>query len=589
VRKTIDNRTKGWILPHLREHPWRFLAASLAGLLAVACAGALLFTSGYLISRSALRPENVLMVYVPIVLVRAFGFSKAVVQYLERLVSHDTVLRILSRMRVRLYRIIEPQALQLHTRHRTGDLLGLLAEDIEQLQNVFLRLILPATTAVLIYGAGIIALGLMDVRFALWMALYCGFWFFTVPVFALFVSRRMRISSKAQRSLAYRELTDGIFGMSDWLLSGRMASFLGDFSKRQAKMAEADRRLRRSEWRIQWLTQCLIGGAIVLLTLWAAGQSASGAFPPEWIAACALIGFALLDALAKAGETVMRATDYRDSVRRLQAVEQAGHQHPEPEHPEPAPVSGDGAAQPAAASGLRLINVSYRHPGSEAWTLEDINLEVPAGSRVALLGRSGAGKTTLLHLIQGELTPDRGLIETGGTPVSRMRSDQMRPFAVLNQQPYLFDTTLSGNIRLGRPDATDEEVREAAEMAGLGGLLATLPDGLDTRVRETGERFSGGERQRIALARVLLQDRPIVLLDEPTVGLDPLTERALLSTMFAALRGRTLLWITHHLIGMEHMDQIVFLDRGRIVMQGTHQQLMREQERYRRLYALDRI
>jgi len=583
LRRSSDNRSEGWIWPHLRTHPWRFFAAVIAGLLAVACAGALLFTSGYLISRSALRPENVLMVYVPIVLVRAFGFSKAVVQYLERLVSHDTVLRILSRMRVRLYRILEPQALQLHSRHRTGDLLGLLAEDIEQLQNVFLRLILPAATAVLIYGTGIAALGLMDAQFALWMALYCGFMFITIPAFTLFLTRRKLRSSKIQRGLAYQELTDGIFGMSDWLLSGRTARFLGTFSKRQAQMAAAEHRMRRSEWRTQWLMQCLVGGAIVLLALWAAKQSAVGAFAPEWIAAYALVGFSLLDALVKAGESVMRTSAYRESIQRLEEVEQANRPQSDS-----ATVTGNDASTEDAKSVLRLVNVSYRHPGSEGWSLKNINLRVPAGSQVAIIGRSGAGKTTLMNLIQGELAPDTGSIEVNGMPVSRMQDAKSRPFAVLNQQAYLFDTTIANNIRLGRPDATDDEVREAAEVAGLGGLLAALPDGLGTRVREAGHRFSGGERQRIALARVLLQNRPIVLLDEPTVGLDPVTERELLRTMFAALQGKTLLWITHHLIGMEHMDQIVFLDRGRIVMQGTHEQLLKEHDRYRKLYALDR-
>ena len=253
MKKTIAKRNGGWIFPNLQAYPWRFTAAVIAGCLAIACAAALVFTSGYLISRSALRPENVLMVYVPIVLVRTFGFGKAVVQYIERLISHDTVLRILSRLRVRLYRIIEPQALRLRARHRTGDLLGMLAEDIEQLQNVYLRLILPAVAAALIYGAGLFMIGRMDVRFALVMALYCGILFIAWPAFALLVSRNMRMHSKLQRSLAYQELTDGVFGMSDWMLSGRTVRFLSAFSHRQAQMAAAARKVRRTEWRIGWL------------------------------------------------------------------------------------------------------------------------------------------------------------------------------------------------------------------------------------------------------------------------------------------------------------------------------------------------
>jgi ATP-binding cassette subfamily C protein CydC len=631
VKKTAENRGKGWIWPHWKTHPWRFIAAAFAGLLATACAAALLFTSGYLISRSALRPENVLLVYVPIVLVRTFGFSKAVVQYIERLISHDTVLRILSRMRVKLYRIIEPQALQLRSLRRAGDLLGMLAEDIEQLQNVYLRLILPAVTAVLIYGAGMFMLGRMDGPFALLMSLYCSFLFITLPVFSLLVSRKMRKHSKVQRSLAYQELTDGVFGMSDWILSGRTARFLAAFSHRQAQMAAADQKNRRSERRIQWLAQCAISGAVVLMALWAGQQNSHGAMNAEWIAAFALVGFPVLDMLVKTGEAVVRTTDYRESVQRLQEIENsdsknelAENELPDPTtesissfvtddldktirttpphpgqnllagevttslHPRRIQIANDCAQDKKNPSGLLLVNVSYRYPGSENWSLRDIHLHVPPGCQVAIIGRSGAGKTTLFNLIQGELVPDRGSITINGISVRQFHYATSRPFAVLNQQPYLFDTTIANNIRLGRPGATDEEVRKAAELAGLGRLIGTLPDGLDTKVREAGARFSGGERQRIALARVLLQNRPIVLLDEPTVGLDPLTERGLLDTMFTALRGKTLLWITHHLSGMERMDRIVFLDQGRIAMQGTHEHLLQNYERYRKLYALDR-
>ncbi|AGA57086.1 cysteine export CydDC family ABC transporter permease subunit/ATP-binding protein CydC [Thermobacillus composti KWC4] len=590
-------------MPPIKQQLWRFAAAAFTGTLAVSCAGALLFTSGYLISRSSLQPENVLMVYVPIVLVRAFGFGKAAIQYAERLISHDTVLRILSRMRIRLYRILELQALHLRSRFRTGDLLGLLAEDIEKLQHVYLRLVLPAVTAVLLYAAGIAALGRMDGTFALLMALYCGFLLFALPVFALFVSRKWRKRYMMERSMAYQELTDAVFGMSDWLLSGRSGQFLADFHERQKSMAEAEKRMRRAEWRLQWLSQCAVSGAVILLALWAGRRSLNGAMEAEWIAAFALVAFPLLDALVRAGEAVIRTPDYRGSLERLEQVEAAGIRHIRQIRPSAPPeTAGAPTANASTADApadktihplenvpdLLLDRVSFRYPGSEEWSLRDVTLRVPKGSAVAVIGRSGAGKTTLLHLIQGELVPVSGTVTLNGVPVREAAGEASRLFAVLNQQPYLFDTTISNNIRLGRPGAADEEVREAAERAGLGRLISSLPDGLETRVREAGDRFSGGERQRIALARILLQNCPIVLLDEPTVGLDPVTERELMDTIFETLQGRTLIWITHHLSGMERMDQIVFMDRGRIAMQGTHEQLLKNSERYRQLYALDR-
>lgn len=596
-QSNVEQDPKGWLWTYLRQQRWRFAAAVIVGTLAAACAGGLLFTSGYLISRSAMQPYNILMVYVPIVLVRAFGFGKAIIQYCERLISHDTVLRILAAMRLRLYRALEPQAAHVRSRYQTGDLLGLLAEDIEQLQNVYLRLALPAATAVLIYGAAIAWLGLMDGAFALFMALYLGFLLFTVPVLALLFSRRSRQRYTKERSEMYREVTDSVFGMSDWILSGRSKRWLGSFRKRQASMLESERQIRRSEWRIEWIMQLFVGGAVVCIALWAGSMSAAGRFAPEWIAAYVFITFPLLETFIRAGQAVITAPDYRASLTRLQAVEQQGQLdklHAASRTTRTVnslnPVSGDAAHEVEAgrrrAAAIQIERVSYRYPGSQKMSISDLTLDVPAGARIALLGRSGGGKSTLFKLLQGELQPDEGSILIDGLPASEAR---MRgAFAVMNQQPYLFNTTIAGNIRLGRPEASDDEVRAAAEQAGLGPLLSQLASGIDTAVRETGSRFSGGERQRIALARILLQDRPVVLLDEPTVGLDPIIEHQLIETLHHALSGKTIIWITHHLSGMEQMDRILFMEQGRIAMQGTHEEMYRSEERYRRLYELDR-
>lgn len=591
-KNSLRNRTgkpfNGWILPYIHERLFRFIAAAVIGTLAVACTGGLMFTSGYLISRSSLQPENILMVYVPIVLVRTFGFSKAVIQYLERLFSHDTVLRLLSSMRMRLYNILEPQALQLRSRYRTGDLLGLLAEDIEQLQHVFLRLSLPASTAVLIYGAGIAAIGRMDGSFALLMAFYCGFLLFAVPLFALMISRRHRRRYITERSKAYEDLTDAVFGISDWILSGRTDHFLRSFTERQTSMTRIEKRMRRNEWRMQWISQCLIGGAVIFMALWAAQLSKSGVMSPEWIASYALVTFPLLEAFVRAGEAVIRAPDYNRSAQRLKQVERAADAGWQPANIESDAVNNHRlVVQANQGAELKLDQVFFRYPGSKAWNVEDITLHVPQGGKVAVIGRSGAGKSTLMQLILGELTPAKGTVTINGVPVRETASHRGRLFAMLNQKPHLFDTTIINNIRLGRPNASDEEVRKAAELAGLLPLIESLPHAFETRVREAGVRFSGGERQRIALARILLMDCPIVLFDEPTVGLDPITEQKIISTIFAALDGKTLFWISHHLSGMEQMDQIIFMENGRIAMQGTHAQLMTAHERYRKLYALD--
>jgi len=641
-RHAHDRQTKkGWLLPYIRQQGWRFAAAAIVGVLAVACAGGLMFTSGYLISRSSLQPYNVLMVYVPIVLVRAFGFGKAVIQYVERLISHDTVLRILAAMRLRLYQALEPQAAHLRSRYQTGDFLGILAEDIEQLQNVYLRLALPATIAVMIYGVGITALGFMDGWFALLIALYCGVLLITVPLFTLIRSRRVRQRFRLERQEMYQEVTDAMFGMQDWILSGRKERFMDAFLQRQSSMLASDQRIRRSEWRAEWIMHLLVGVVILSVTLWAGLMSEGGRIEPEWIAAYAFITFPIIEIFVRAGQAVIAAPDYRLSLSRLRTVEKQAQLDRAALEEEVIPTGGSGAkacakgsasaadstavADPVAstdngadmvtdsiidtntvdksivdlseasskaeastkqcASSLDIKNVTYYYTDSPRATLRDVTLNVAAGSRVALLGRSGAGKSTLFKLLQGELVPDEGRILIDEIPAVEARTQHY--FSVMNQQPHLFDTSIANNIRLGRADASDVEVRRAANQAGLGSLIDSLPGGINTAVREAGTRFSGGERQRIALARILLQDHPVVLLDEPTVGLDPITERRLIATVLGALQGKTLIWITHHLIGMEQMDRILFMEHGRIVMQGTHEQLLHESHRYRQLYALD--
>lgn len=206
---------------------------------------------------------------------------------------------------------------------------------------------------------------------------------------------------------------------------------------------------------------------------------------------------------------------------------------------------------------------------------------------MAVLGRSGAGKSTLLKLIQGAITPESGRVTINGVSADRFGEHIPEVMAMLNQSPYLFDTSVANNIRLGRPDAAEDEVRHVSRLVGLDMLIESLPAGYATPMLEAGQRFSGGERQRIALARILLQNTPVVLLDEPTVGLDPKTEQSLLATIFDALQGKTLLWITHHLLGVHQMDKVIFLENGKITMSGPHAELMARNAHYRQLHHLD--
>lgn len=577
-----------WFKPYITTHFWRFLLIVILGVLTILSASMLMFTSGYLISKSALRPENILMVYVPVVGVRTFGISRAVIHYVERLVGHDTILRILSRMRVRLYRLLEPQALRFSSRFKTGDLLAVLADDIEHLQDVYIRTVFPAIVALVLYAGSIVAIGLFDPVFALLMAAYVFLLLFVLPVVSLLLMKRKNREIKQERAALYQKLTDAVLGMGEWFISGRQKDFLAGYEQDEAKVDRVDRSLKSWGRLRVFISQVIVGVVVMSMIAWSAQQYAGGRIEVMFIAAFVLVVFPLMDAFLPISEAVERIPQYEQSVQRLNEV--AGGD-------EAVRVTGSGMTREQALAAVKggvrvkLDHVSFSYGNDhigEMPTVSGLSLDVPQGSKVAVIGRSGAGKSTLLNLIQGVLQPSDGKVTLNGIDAAAYGDGMSSVVSVLNQSPHLFDTTLANNLRLGRPDASDEELRAAVERARLGPLVDSLPAGLNTRMQETGQRFSGGERQRVALARILLQDTPVVILDEPTVGLDPTTERELLSTIFASLQGKTLIWVTHHLVGVELMDEIVFMEEGCIVMRGTHDSLMERYPRYRSLYRLDR-
>ena len=236
---------------------------------------------------------------------------------------------------------------------------------------------------------------------------------------------------------------------------------------------------------------------------------------------------------------------------------------------------------------MRIADLDFKYAEGGHAIFDGLNLTLKAGEKLALLGPSGTGKSTLLKLILGDLTPDSGTVQLNDVPITRLQNERAQLFGVLDQQPYLFNTTIMNTVRMGNLQATDEQVKAALAAVELAPLIDTLPDGYETVVEEGGARFSGGERQRLALARILLQDAPIIILDEPTVSLDPITEAHLLTTVFRVLHDKTILWVTHHLAGVNHVDQVCFLEDGQFDMAGTPSELYANAPRFKRLYDLD--
>jgi ATP-binding cassette, subfamily C, bacterial CydC len=573
---TLKMNENKWISPFLKANSGRIVLILLLSVLALLTAAMLTFTSGYLISKSAIPVENILMVYVPIVGVRTFGISRAVLSYLEKLAGHHTVLRILSKMRIKLYQILEPQALFLKSRFKVGDMLGILSDDIEKLQNIYLRTIFPTFATSVLYILVVCAIGILDIPFAILMAIYLGLLLFVFPILSLVLMRENQREFKQKRNGLYQKLTDSILGISDWVISGRSKSFIEEYEKEEAIVAQINYKLVQfTRWR-NFASQAVAALIILSLVFWSSKQYIDGAIPVTLIAAIILVALPILDAFLVVSDAFEKLPAYQDSLARLNKLNV-----PEQKNERVRPILDTDIVN------IQVDQISYQYEKEQTLSLSNVSLDIPQGKKIAIIGRSGAGKSTLLKLIQGVIQPTTGRVTYNGETSASFHAETSSIISVLNQTPHLFATTLRNNILLGVEEASDEELIKAIKAAQLEELISSLPNGLDTFMEETGQRFSGGERQRVALARILLQKTPIVIMDEPNASLDPKTEKALLKTIFTTLEGKTIIWITHHLVGVEEMDEIIFMDQGEIVLRGSHQELLATSSRYQQLYALD--
>lgn len=582
-------RRDTWVKPFFKQYRRALLLALALGVATFVFAAALMFTSGYLISGAPLV-ASVLVLNVPLGLVRLFGVGKPILNYFERLASHDWVLRMTSSLRLRLYRSVEGEAMAFRSKRSTGDVLGLLAQDVGHIQNLYLRTLFPLIVGGILYVALVVGAGVLSLGLGLALLVLAGLAAIAAPLVSVLANAAREARRKQQRARLYDRLSDNVLGVADWVFAQRGGDYLAVHEEAERLLRAEQRRIERFDRARDLVLQLAFGAIVVVLLAWAGTRF--GGLPDggaNWVAAFALGFFPLIEVFAPLPAAAQEAGAYRDSIERLNDLPEPG----DGGAPEPAAdTAAAGAALrppvPRGALDIRLAGVRFGYEGSGEEVLRGIDLEIPFGQKVAVLGRSGAGKSTLAGLIRGDLAPQQGEATLGGVPCAAFGDGMARYLGVIQQRTYLFNATLLDNLRIGNPAATEDEVREALARVGLETLLERLPQGLLTMVDEAGMRFSGGERHRIALARVLLQGAPVVLLDEPFAALDPLTEQALLDTLLKVFADRTLILITHHLQGASRLDRVVFLADGGVSLDGAPADLERESAYYRRLLALDR-
>lgn len=566
MKKILFNND--WITPFLRKYRFGMILAIILGTITMFCAGLLMFSAGYVISKSATKPENILIIYVPVLMVRVFGISRPVVRYIERLTSHNWILRITSNLRRKLYLRLEKSAIGLSERYKLGDLLGLLNEDIANIQDLFLRTLFPLMIVGSLSVALIIASGVFSLTLALVVAFFLGLMVIVLPYVSLKVSAKYDRDLKNYRNQLFSNLTDDVLGLQDWVLSGRKEDFLLDYQSSEKAARQIQEKMLNYVRKRNLVLQLIFALLVVYLIVWS-GSTLNTGDAPNYIAAVSLAAFPLFDAFAPLSDAVVETQRYGDSVQRLNDLPD---------------VKEDVRQETITDTDLQISNLSFAF--EDKLIFEDLNLHIKKGEHVAILGRSGVGKSTLASLIRGDLIAQQGTLDLSGVAPAYANNVEEK-IGVINQSPYIFNASIRSNLSLARLDASDEEIWNALELVGLKKMVASLPDQLNEVVDEAGQRFSGGERQRLALARILLSDVDMVILDEPTVSLDPITENQLLRLFFERLKDKTIIFITHHLLGVQHMDRVIFLEKGKIKLDDQPEYLLEHNEDFRKLYQMD--
>jgi ATP-binding cassette subfamily C protein CydC len=478
-------------------------------------------------------------VFAPSAGIRLLAIGRTAARYGERVTTHEATLRVLASLRERLFRGWSAPGAATLLLYRPTSLLFRLTADVDALDSLYLRVMVPALVAIVAALAVAVTFGLMQIEFGIAVGLFLIAVGLGIPLVAaqraLKPGRRRAHAAAALRSRA----VDLVAGQTDLLMTGRILAQRHAIGEADRRIAEADDALNRIDTIVVagfgLASTLLLSGALLGLAMLARSEAIS----PAVAALGLLVALAALEPFAALRRGALELGRTALAARRL-----APRLAPQPAGPTP--------TVPEPGTAVRLAMASVRHANGTKNVLHDITLTLAAGERLALLGASGAGKSTLLALIAGEIAAQTGTAAS-------------QPSTLLTQRTELFQDSLRDNLRLADPTASDARLREALGSAGLLTNVNELPRGLGTVLGEGGLGLSGGQSRRLALARLLLRDRPLWLLDEPTEGLDGRTGAEVMDRLDACSQGRSMVIATH--IRREAMiaDRIAILDRGRIV------------------------
>ncbi|EQB0887581.1 heme ABC transporter ATP-binding protein/permease CydC [Raoultella ornithinolytica] len=563
------------LLPYLalyKRHIWLLTLGVVLAIVTLLASIGLLTLSGWFLSASAV--VGVAGIYsfnymLPAAGVRGAAIIRTAGRYFERLVSHDATFRVLQHLRVFTFSKLLPLSPAGLARFRQGELLNRVVADVDTLDHLYLRVISPLIGALVVIVVVTAGLSILDVTLALTLG---GIMLVTLLVLPLLFYRAGKPAGESitqMRGQYRQQLTAWLQGQAELMLFSASERYRKQLEKTEQRWQDAQRRQAELTALSQAL-MLLIGGVAVVAMLWLTSAGVGGNSQPGALIAlfvfCALAAF---EALAPVTGAFQHLGQVIASARRITQI--TGQQ------PEVTFAAGEGQAFGQVS--LTLNQVTFSYPQQPSPALENISLQVGAGEHIAILGRTGCGKSTLLQLLTRAWDPANGEILLNDQPLTRLNEATLRQaMSVVPQRVHLFSATLRDNLSLAAPGASDIQLMKALERVGLEKLLED--SGLNAWLGEGGRQLSGGELRRLAIARALLHDAPLMLLDEPTEGLDATTESQILDLLAEVMREKTVLMVTHRLRGLARFNRIIVMDNGKIIEQGSHAELLAEQGRY---------
>ena len=559
------------LLPFLRLFKFAKLPLFLGLVLMItglASSIGLLTTSGWFLAATAIAGLGTLFnFFYPSASVRGLAIGRTLFRYFEKLVTHDATFRILAKLRVQVFEKIIPLSPGVLNRYRNSDLLNRLVSDVDTLDSLYLRLIAPFITAIFVILAMCIGLSFVNAPLALGLGLSLLLLVFVIPTVFYQLGKKFGDKLVHSRALYRTQFLEFIQAQAELLLFNAEDKLKDNMAKTEANW-QADQQKEANLSGFSTALSLFLNGLIIAAMLWFSSQAEFGndEYRMAFIALftfAALASFEILMPLGSAflhiGQVIASAERVTDIIEQQPLVT----------------FNGKAEFDQNATTLIEAKDLSFAYPERQNRTLENLNLTIQKGKKVAILGKTGSGKSTLLQLLVRNYDANQGQLFLAGKPIADYAEDTLRSqFCFLTQRVHVFSDTLRQNLQFASAvNISDEKMIEVLNQVGLGKLLEQ-EQGLDIWLGDGGRPLSGGEQRRLGLARILLNDAPILLLDEPTEGLDRETERQILRLILAHAENKTLIMVTHRLTAIEQFDELCVIDEAKLIEKGTYAELL---------------